>query len=523
MALIPTRINKDQIITAQWLNRLLDFTKSNEVVGSNYIQVSSLAGKKSIRLNEDAIRKIAASSNSNLYDGFFKVTKTAALQITVAAGIIEVNNDWFAVSETQVAVVASGGIVLEAHYVPAVEDDYGNITTEGYIGSIGYTKYVGSLPTKADNLFQTVICTYTITDSVISEVIQQNHGMVNGALFDALPASDEEELEDAIEEAQAEAYCRTQTGCDEGNDCRSTGAYDISGTSRAEVDTIIANMESEDSQYRDNYTTDLDGGMFVKSCGTFTTLDNTSIDGSTYFARMYVCGCRVDEDDTISEVSECVDANSLCVGTAICTEETIRTSEAFADETTCMNARNARLTQTGLDEICATYDEGADTYYKACGHKDTTECTHSQTGEGEDIVHRWDFTTYPCCCPLVVCPPDIGTDDIVASQGAGLITLTNATECDDLIFAFDNSIGFDYCTECTITWDTPYGKWSKTVGVGEGTASWDDYLAVIGEALVYLQPGEEATCTTIAVDPLDVKISASGDLRIEVSSTGTPV
>jgi len=519
MALIPTRINKDQIITAQWLNRLLDFTRSNEVVGTNYIQVSTLSGKKSIRLNEEAIRKISGG-NAKLYDGFFKVTKKSATEITIASGIIEVNNTWFAMAEDDITVSASGGIVIEAHYVPAVEDDYGftPVGDEAYVADPGYSTYTTSRPGYVENVFKTVICTFTFSGGAITGITQQNHGMVNGVVIDGLPAADEDALEEVIEDAQAEAYCRTQTGCDAGNDCISTGKYDIYGDSRSEVDTEIANLRSVDSQYRDNYVTDLEGGMFLKSCGYITMQDNTSIDGATYSARMYICGCRVDEDDKIAEVTECVDANSLCVGAAVCTEETISTSDAFADETTCMNARNARLTQSGLDEICATYDEGADTYYKACGHKDTTECAHSSTGAGDDEVHRWNFTTYPCCCPLVECPADTGTGDLTLSQGAGTITLVNATACDDLVFSFDNSIGFNYCTDCTAQWSTPYGTWSKTV-TGLDTASWADYLTHIGEALTYLDAGEQAICTMTANElPDGVKIASKGDNRINASN-----
>ena len=442
MALIPTRINKDQIITAQWLNRLLDFTRSNEVVGTNYIQVSTLSGKKSIRLNEEAIRKISGG-NAKLYDGFFKVTKKSATEITIASGIIEVNNTWFAMAEDDITVSASGGIVIEAHYVPAVEDDYGftPVGDEAYVADPGYSTYTTSRPGYVENVFKTVICTFTFSGGAITGITQQTHGMVNGVVVDALPAADEEELEEAIEDAQAEAYCRTQTGCDAGNDCISTGKYDIYGDSRSEVDTEIANLRSVDSQYRDNYVTDLEGGMFLKSCGYMMMKDNTSIDGATYTARMYVCGCRVGDDDKIAEVTECVDANSLCASSLVCTEQTIRTSEAFADETTCMNARNARLTQTGLDEICATYDDEAITYYKACGHKDTSECTHSSTGEGDDIVHSWDFTTYPCCCPNDTNCAGYGPViylDLTPAYAS--FTKPNPYACDGYVTAFANYI-----------------------------------------------------------------------------------
>jgi len=364
--MLPRRLNRKEKLEAAWLNKLRDHIVSITPRGnSKNVMVNRASGGSTISLINQAK---TASNKSSAYAGYFLCTLASTTTMTVASGECLINNSWFTVAEDTKTISESGYIYLNANYTAPVLDEYDNIVTAGSIDT-PTIETSASLPTYSDSKFQVIIAEVTFAASAITDFIQEQHGMLLGFLFDDMSDNLNDDILDEIEQQQADQYCRTQSGC----------TYDISGSSRSSVDTIVTNMsDTEDSTTRDDYATGLDGGMWQESCGYYTARDNTTEDGVTYNARMYICGCNATEDDSVDELTDCAENNDDCFDED-CEEQTVMTSDTLGDETSCINAKNARSTPDGLGEICTTYD-GEKTYWKACGKKDTTECTHAEVG-----------------------------------------------------------------------------------------------------------------------------------------------
>ena len=362
------------------------------------------------------------------YKGYFKVTNsstTKVQQLNIAEGVCLINDTWFTVATDDVPITASGYIYLESEYTPAVEDDVGNIMTNGVVNTPVFLFSAG-IPTYSDTHFRVIIATVTTVTTVTTEggeeievesitgFIQQNHGMILGYIFDKL-AEDISESE-AMDKRFAEVFCNTYNSICTGGKCSSKGntvektvtreqttgilegdtEEQKRGKTRAQVSTEIAKYTQTgvDIACKSKESGTYNGGQ----CGSGKIYDAKPLNainsaGTTYSQTIFYCCCE-DAPDEEEECVTCSEQNATCIDPAHPDCEargTATQSAVYASYPACTRNRNYATSSSALDKACRDLDTGdPNTGYYYCCHTSSSDCTGSD--------ESWTYTRSLCCC-----------------------------------------------------------------------------------------------------------------------------
>ena len=360
------------------------------------------------------LHRVASGVNDSSYEGYFLATVGATVaSVDVTGGESIVNDDWFTSVDTNISGFTAGDWYLyyECQYTPPTLDQYGSVQTAGYLSPPTFEKS-SSLPSYSDTYLRVIIAEITaeITAEligdviVITDIIQEQHGMILGYVFDKLTSDvidgEDGEGNEALQNQLANQFCASGSDCSVNNSgcVRGGSMVSLSGT-KSEVTTGEAEYNSS------NKITGKCRGLgpaFDTVCNSGKKMIVQALnskDGVTWTSKFYYCCCQLGKDEIQTACTSCVEQNALCKDNN-CTAVDAVTSSPYEDYIGCMRLRTGVMGSNGQDEHCASLDG----YTKACCYTGFTDCAVNVDG-------KWDFTYTPCCCPTSVEVPMVECTD----------------------------------------------------------------------------------------------------------------
>jgi len=443
MANIPRKLNAKENLKASWLNQMRDYVASITPRGdSKTTAVNVTPGGSTIR----ALSKKGGVSANDKYEGYFKVTNssTEVQRLNIATGVCLINDTWFTVATDDIPITSSGYIYLESEYTPAVEDDAGNIMTNGVVNTPVFLFSAG-IPTYSDTHFRVIITDVTFASDVITGFIQQNHGQIAGYIMDKLAKDvlDNAEMNDKL----AEIFCNTyNSGCTDGK-CTSKGNKVTKSGTKSEVDTEIAKYDQDgvDIACKSKESGTYNGGQ----CGSGKIYDAKPLDtedGTAFTQTVYYCCCE-DAPDEEEECVTCSEQNATCNDPAHPDCEargTATQSAVYVSYSDCSRNRNYATSASALDKACRDIDTGdPNTGYYYCCHTSSADCT----GSGES----WTYTRSLCCCVA----------DCSSAGGTDLRTVLSGSVTSPIGGWFSDTNGRPVDSNSSAWKTTPVGTWTN--------------------------------------------------------------
>jgi hypothetical protein len=396
MANLPKKFNRGEMLAAKDINLISNAIRENHIVGDGKtIKVTRSSGGTTISYIGGDNENI---DNSESYEGYFLATNTssgATQKVTIAEGQTIINNQLFNISEEEFTITDTSYIYLYTTYESPITDDEGTVTTAGFVDTPILYKTTSKLTYEAGTFFNLIV-EIEYSNSIITNIIQQAHGQINGfILAGLLDALDEDlaALADAdaegsgdgsgynsssnqrrLDDMAADTRYAAITSCTGGRNCVTGGRLKLTGSSYAEVQALVDGLDADTECGNIS-------GMTGTSCGDpWIVQPTTSYNGTDWFAEVYIGCCGAVSADEESVGSDCLNGEN-CYDTQIEYE--------YADWNSAFQAKTELL--SSLDAVCIgqNFDNGA------CGSKEL------EAGEAYKIeslgTTGWKLTIYACC------------------------------------------------------------------------------------------------------------------------------